>query len=472
MSFGSPTGDLTNLATTDKSSLVGAVNEVKNTLVAAAPAGAIVGYGGDVIPTNWLLCDGSVVSRTTYASLFSAIGTTYGVGDGSTTFGLPDLKGRVPVGRDSGQTEFDTMGETGGAKTHTLSTTEMPSHKHNVQRSGQYQTWVADGADGAAGGNRWHTADGVANVDTDYQGGGAAHNNLQPYQVIRYIIKFTNGDSPTDSQLTQRVSVAEAGTNLVAMTREKVKRSQAALHGGGIRAVGRNADVAWNKPFYTMGAGRDTLSPHGYFNISMPADGTIIPVLGHATVTSITVGATVAGRISLTTVSAWSALYYILPISSGAASVPGNFRVVDYTNGTTTIPDNWILIVQRNFDQATTEFKWGDGLRQAPWYGVTFTNSWRNFDAAWDDAGWKRAHDGELIMRGLVAAGTGAGLICTADASRPGPEKRQIFICHANAGTARVDVLVDGSVWLDGYFAGGNNAYVSLAQVRWYPAGA
>lgn len=98
---------------------------------ASTPAGVIVPFAGSSAPTGYLVCDGAAVSRTTYADLFAAIGTTYGAGDGSTTFALPNLKGRVVVGVDAGQSEFDTLGETGGAKTHTLDSTEIPSHTHS-----------------------------------------------------------------------------------------------------------------------------------------------------------------------------------------------------------------------------------------------------------------------------------------------------------------------------------------------------
>ena len=89
------------------------------------PTGLINPYAGSTAPTGWLLCNGLSVSRTTYASLFSVISTAYGAGDGSTTFGLPNLKGRLPVGLDSTQTEFDAMGETGGVKSTTLTTTKF-----------------------------------------------------------------------------------------------------------------------------------------------------------------------------------------------------------------------------------------------------------------------------------------------------------------------------------------------------------
>jgi microcystin-dependent protein len=102
-----------------------------NALEAATiPTGGVTMYGAGSAPSGWLLCDGTAVSRVTYAALFAVISDTYGVGNGTTTFNLPNLKGRVPVGLDSAQTEFDVLGETSGQKTHTLSSAEMPSHTH------------------------------------------------------------------------------------------------------------------------------------------------------------------------------------------------------------------------------------------------------------------------------------------------------------------------------------------------------
>lgn len=94
------------------------------------PTGGLVAWSAASAPTGWLICDGSAVSRTTYADLYAVVGDTYGAGDGSTTFNLPNIKGRVVVGLDSADTAFDALAETGGSATHTLNTAEMPSHNH------------------------------------------------------------------------------------------------------------------------------------------------------------------------------------------------------------------------------------------------------------------------------------------------------------------------------------------------------
>jgi microcystin-dependent protein len=99
------------------------------------PVGTVISTALAATISGWLLCDGSNVSRTTYAGLFTAIGTTYGSGDGTTTFAVPNLKGRIPVGLDAAQTEFDTLGETGGAKAHThtnSNTGTAGAHTHAI----------------------------------------------------------------------------------------------------------------------------------------------------------------------------------------------------------------------------------------------------------------------------------------------------------------------------------------------------
>ena len=152
------------------------------------PIGAVVSYAGLNAPTGWLICDGRAISRTTYANLFAIIGTQYGVGDGSTTFNIPNLKGKIVVGLDGNDADFNTIGKTGGEKTHTLSVDEMPSHSHYIyDASGgsvQFSAYTAkdNGTTGSTETNGYASLTG--NI-----GSSQPHNNLQPYQVQNYIIK-------------------------------------------------------------------------------------------------------------------------------------------------------------------------------------------------------------------------------------------------------------------------------------------
>lgn len=159
-----------------------------------APTGVVLPFAGSTAPTGWALCDGTAISRTTFASLFTAISTTYGVGNGTTTFNLPDLRGRIPGGKDNmGGTAASrlttagagvdgvTLGASGGAQTHTLTTTQIPSHTHNYV--GGANT-AGSGTVGAAG----QSANGYV-MATLGAGSDQAHNNTQPTIVLNYIIK-------------------------------------------------------------------------------------------------------------------------------------------------------------------------------------------------------------------------------------------------------------------------------------------
>jgi microcystin-dependent protein len=184
----------------------------------SAPAGTVNPYAGSTAPTGWLLSYGQAVSRTTYANLFAVLSTTYGVGDGSTTFNLPDLRGRVVAGEDdmggtaasrltaagSGITGT-TLGATGGTQTHTMTSAEMPSHTHTQNAHSHSLTAPAYGgviSNVAGGFGAYFNRDGVGGSDaTNWQansttptnqdtGGGGAHQNTQPTIVLNYIIKF------------------------------------------------------------------------------------------------------------------------------------------------------------------------------------------------------------------------------------------------------------------------------------------
>jgi microcystin-dependent protein len=165
------------------------------------PTGAVFPFAGTTAPSGYLLCDGTAVSRTTYSALFAVTSTTYGVGDGSTTFNTPDLRTRVPVGKNSTGT-FNILGKIGGEETVTLTSSQIPAHSHSF-KGGSHTWYWGQGATtnsvyipsnpgvtaGTPPGNEAQTSQGIWNSTSDNTGGGSSHNNLQPYITLNYIIK-------------------------------------------------------------------------------------------------------------------------------------------------------------------------------------------------------------------------------------------------------------------------------------------
>lgn len=156
------------------------------------PTGSVMPFAGSSAPSGWVLCDGSAVSRTTYEDLYTLIGTTYGSGDGSTTFNLPDLRGRIPGGMDNmggvganviTATPADSLGGTTGTEYQALTTAQLPSHGHPLQGY-RYNT----------GGRCANSIDSSSTLWTFYlgtgnTGSGHGHNNVQPTLFMNYIIK-------------------------------------------------------------------------------------------------------------------------------------------------------------------------------------------------------------------------------------------------------------------------------------------
>ena len=150
------------------------------------PPGLTMEYYGAAAPEGFLFCEGQAVSRTIYAKLFAVIGTQYGAGDGSTTFNLPDHRGRVGVGK-SAEAEFNTLGKEGGTKTHTLTGNEIPRVGLQVQGS----TFHYGGTTGNPGVNAGAFGTNVTNgPQITTLGGGASHNNIQPYITCNQVIKY------------------------------------------------------------------------------------------------------------------------------------------------------------------------------------------------------------------------------------------------------------------------------------------
>lgn len=164
------------------------------------PVGGIFPFAGSASPDAlFLLCDGAAISRSTYSILFALIGTTYGVGDGSTTFNVPDLRGRAPIGVGDGPiTSPRTLASIGGTETHLLTTAEMPAHTHvqNAHSHTSDYTGVTGYSNVAAGGGPvvgdiTNIANNTGNTAATNQntGGGGAHNNMQPWIALNYLIR-------------------------------------------------------------------------------------------------------------------------------------------------------------------------------------------------------------------------------------------------------------------------------------------
>jgi microcystin-dependent protein len=153
------------------------------------PAGAVVQFAAASPPTGWLLCDGSAVSQVTYANLYSVLGTTWGP-DAGGNFTLPDLRKAVLAGYDSSDTgtvNFATLGAVVGAKTHALSTGEMPGHTHPLTRytGGSFPGPTHEGVQYD---NVNQTLS--ATVSSQSTGSGDPHNIIQLSATVNHIIKY------------------------------------------------------------------------------------------------------------------------------------------------------------------------------------------------------------------------------------------------------------------------------------------
>lgn len=175
---------------------------------AVVPTGGLLPYAGSSAPAGFLLCDGSAVSRSTYADLFAVLSTTYGAGNGTTTFNVPDLRQKFPMGKAASGTG-STLGSTGGSKDAV-----SVSHSHSATSGGQSVTHTH-----GAGGSGWFMTTDNSSLITLTGGGGDARQiqivsstqnasvghthtvsvgpdgssatdaNLPAYQVFNYLIK-------------------------------------------------------------------------------------------------------------------------------------------------------------------------------------------------------------------------------------------------------------------------------------------
>ena len=133
------------------------------------PTGIIEMFAGSTAPNGWLICDGSTVSRSAYSDLFKIIGTTYGVGNSNTTFTLPDMRGRCPIGVGTGTSlTARTLGSNVGAETATLAEANMASHTHTTTVGTESVTHTHTGTSGGQSADHTHSFSHTAGTSGSY----------------------------------------------------------------------------------------------------------------------------------------------------------------------------------------------------------------------------------------------------------------------------------------------------------------
>lgn len=287
------------------------------------------------------------------------------------------------------------------------------------------------------------------------------NNGTRLYRRTRY-----NGTWSTWTKYT-------GDTDTQFVLRDKMARIQRVLTGGGIRQVDATG-VAWSQRFIAIGSGVDSLSPNGYFDITMPPDGTVIPVYSSTTATTATVASGVVP------ISTWGTLYYDVPLGETYTSDPSRFKIVSYNKLTPQfeVPTSWVAICTRNTDSLSAGYTWGDGRSQDYWRSVgALANGWVAQGTPWPAPAYKFADDGSVRLMGLMKLGTAHTTVAafTLPAGL-GPEAFTtaggvLFHQPAANGSARVEVRSDAKVFVYSFIGTGANSYLSLDGMSWFPAG-
>lgn len=181
------------LSKTDSTQLLQAIKTI------AVPTGRVDMFAGASTPLGYLLCNGAAISRTTFAALFTAIGTVWGAGDGTTTFNVPDLRGRAPVGAGQGTGLTNrALAANGGAETVALTAANNGPHTHSIVDPGHFHganayfnNGFGPGLNAALDPNApgYNTLSSVTGVTVASSGSGTAHDNMQPFAAVNFIIK-------------------------------------------------------------------------------------------------------------------------------------------------------------------------------------------------------------------------------------------------------------------------------------------
>jgi len=281
------------LVTTDNNAyaeftILGAWQRIAASIQFFAPIGTILPFSGPSgqVPSNALLCHGQAISRTSYSELFAVIGTTYGSGDGSATFNVPDLRGRSILGLDnmggsdanridssvtpnrSSDTWAEDLGGNAGEDQHTLTEAEMPSHIHSTLL----------GQEGGASGSGSYDPPTYpptdVSVDTDSTGGDQPHNNVQPSMAMNWIIIASlDPQMPTGNNLARGWANFSYSGGILTVN-DSYNVASITRVGAGIY------DITWlitfaNANYSLVGSTEDNGSEGGHFSYSNKTASTI-----------------------------------------------------------------------------------------------------------------------------------------------------------------------------------------------------
>lgn len=402
---------------------------VAATTTVGMEVGGVMAWPFAAIPTTCLLLNGQAVSRTGYPDLYVLMGTQYGIGDGSTTFNIPNYVGLSVFGLDPAQTEFNALGKVGGSKTHTLSEAEIPAHTHLQSAHNHFQNahshtigpgqpfGTSFGSNGGAGAT---FALAVASVNSPtYQGpygidaatavnqatiavnqsagGGLAHNNMPPYAVAKWIIKAIK--TTVSAALTAEVNAASASAT---------SASGSASTATSAASIASTASTAATAAKVAAEAARDT---------AVVAAGSVAtPIFTAANIAAQNV--VVAARP---------------PTLAAPLFVFRSDRAVNKALQYTVDGETWRSVTSQLAALDTLPLTY---ILPAREYGLPYSMSWTY-----------RTRAGVVKINGLTApSATTPGLTIATIPTVMRPTKTRMFATHGGSATSRVDVVPDGGL--------------------------
>jgi hypothetical protein len=274
-----------------------------------------------------------------------------------------------------------------------------------------------------------------------------------------FLADATAESDPANASLATSGIYLSDGANF-----KSLLNAQFVMSGGGVFTT-TSTTFAWSERFICIGVGKGvSYGTSGYFDISMPPDGTVIT--GHGGATDITVA---SGSITLPT---WHVLWYELPIGGPATVDHTNWHVTNYAAGTTwEVPNNWVMVLLKSGATEGSRWKLGTGQEVDYWRAPTYQNGWGTYGNGYSTPAYRK-EGGIVRLEGMISGGTvsttSTGVMFTLPVGfRPTPTGVKLHTVTSGGGLGRVDLAADGSV--KAYL--GNNSWFSLEGISFVAGG-